>query len=135
MSNTTNAVSEGRPFERVFRVDISKLNNGAGVTATGTTVLMPLAGIRVLGTETEIITPSTAATLTADVGDGATATRFQANTDLKAAAGTIVASTIAAAPFGNASTASLTITWDHTATNGVFLLRVYGYARREPRNT
>lgn len=129
MSNI-NPTTEGLPFERVFLIDVSKLNNGAGVTAASTTALMSLAGIRVLGTETEIVTPSAAAMLTFDVGDGTTATRFQSNTDAKAVAGTIVASTIAAAPFGSASTANLTITWDHTATSGVFLLRVYGFERR-----
>lgn len=131
MSNI-NPTTEGRPFERAFLVDVSKLNNGTGVTAASTTALMSLAGLRVLGTETEIVTASTTSPFTFDLGDGSNATRFQENTSAAASAGTIVTQAAAAIPaiFGAASTAQLTIRWDHTATNGVILVRVYGFERR-----
>lgn len=124
-----NPVTEARNFSRVIRVDIAALNNGTGVSATGTTTLMPLAGLLVTAVEHRVVTPSDAALLTCDVGDGTTATRFLANADCKGAAGTVTVSTAANASFGAASTANLVVTWDHTATNGVVEFIVYGYVR------
>ena len=99
--NGLNGASAGVPFEgslaKFFvlenEVDFDSLNVSSGDTVQALPVK---SGMRVLGTEVEIVTASDAATsATAKVGDGDNDDGFDTDVNLKATAGTIAATSMA----------------------------------------
>jgi hypothetical protein len=74
-------------------VDLDTLDPSSGDTVQ---VLPVKDGMRVLGTEVEVITPADSATsATATIGDGDNADGFDTDVDLKATAGTVVGTSMA----------------------------------------
>ncbi|RLG69037.1 hypothetical protein DRN93_01215 [archaeon] len=100
IDGTKNA-SAGVPFEGSLQkffileniLDFDSLDPASGDTVKALPVE---GGMRVFGTEVEIVTPSDAATsASATVGDGDDPDGFDTNVDLKGSAGTVVGTSLA----------------------------------------
>jgi len=114
-------------------IDLDALNVASGDVVQALPVK---AGMRILLVETEIVTPSDAATsATADVGDGDDTDGFDSSVDLKASAGTIVCTAIGTDAYGTSGkrytetdTIDLTVTYSgDTTVRGKVKVRALGF--------
>lgn len=91
----TNGVA-GIPFEglnKTYRLD-NRITIPAAAVSTDIIQCLPVkAGTLVLGVYEKIVTPATATSISATVGDGDTANGYDASVDLKGAAGAVTKST------------------------------------------
>jgi len=107
--DATKSMGGGVPFKGAGRlfvlentVDIDDLvANSAFVSADVIQAIPVSDGMRVMGTELEMVTPSDDGTgVTADIGDGDDPNGFDAAVDLKGVAGTITATAIGTDAYG-----------------------------------
>jgi len=123
----------GAAFILENTIDLDALNVSSGDTVQALPVK---EGMRIPIVETEIVTPSDAATsATADIGDGDDADGFDAAVDLKASAGTIVCTAIGTDAYGasgkrytGSDTIDITVTYSGAVTvKGKVKIRALGF--------